>query len=349
MRRPVFLWVFSVVFGFTGGQGFAYADEPQYVPKAGEETQKPSQDMGFNPWFTIGANVSFGHNRSVVGKADGQTWTLGGSLDSGFDYQVGSHDWRNRLQVLETFTYGPPINEFVKSADQIIFSSDYYFKIASIPWFGPFARFQLDTSLFPGEDVQPTYQTQWSKGGRIVRTGKRIQLTEPLLPLNLKEVVGLFARPFSRPFLEWGFRAGFGSIQVFAEGQMALTGAMTDVNKDGIQEREIVDLHSYVQGGLEFGTTLQGKVLSQLVGYQAFADAMTPFIRQKRTGDNRGALRMTNVSIGLQISFGLTSWASLDYQFRAVRQPQLVEVFQVQNLLLLTFKHSPVEKRQPPE
>lgn len=89
--------------------------------------------------------------------------------------------------------------------------------------------------------------------------------------------------------------------------------------------------------------------MSDRVTYLAFAEAMTPFIRQKRAGDSRGAFRMTNVNLGVQLSFSLTSWASLDYQFRAVRQPQLIEAFQIQNLLLLTFKHSPVVKRTPPE
>lgn len=340
----------AVIVGLVvGSAGLVRAQQPEYVPKAEEMPQAPPPDIGFNPWLTIGANVSFGHNRSVVGKVDGQNWTLGGSLDTGFDYQVGSHDWRNRLQVIETFTYGPPINEFVKSADLVTLNSDYYYKIPSIPWFGPFARFQLDTVLFPGEDVQVSYDTRWSKAGKVIRTGKRIQLTDPFLPLTLKEVLGVFARPLSRTYLEWEFRAGFGSVQVFADGQMALTGATTDVDKDGIPEREVKDLHSYIQAGSEVAMTLQGSVVSDRVGYRAFAEAMTPFVRQKKSGDTRGAFRMTNVNLGVQVSFGLTSWASLDYQFRALRQPQLVEVFQIQNLLLLTFKHSPVEKRRPPE
>ncbi len=346
-HRKTAVWI--AVGAALAGASRTMAQEPKYVPEAEEAALAPPPDMGFNPWVTIGANVSFGHNRSVVGKADGQNWTLGGSLDTGFDYQVGSHDWRNRLQVLETFTYGPPIDEFVKSADQVTLGSDYYYKIPAVPWLGPFARFLLDTSLFPGEDVQVTYDTQWSKDGRVIRTGKRIQLTDPFLPLTLKEAVGLFARPLSRPVVEWEFRAGFGSVQVFADGQMALTGALTDVDGDGVQEREVQDLHSYVQAGTEVAMTLQGKVVGDRVGYLAFAEAMTPFLRQKRTGDDRGAFRMTNVNLGVQVSFGLTSWASLDYQFRAVRQPQLIEAFQIQNLLLLTFKHSPVAKRTPPD
>jgi len=235
----------------------------------------------------------------------------------------------------------------VKSADQVTLSSDYYYIIPSIRWLGPFARFQLDTSFFPGDDTQASYETQWTKDGRLFHTGKRLKLTDSFLPLTLREAIGLFARPFSTPEFEWEFRLGFGSTQVFADGQMALTGKTTDIDGNHIPEIEVKDLASYVQGGSEAAMTLQGALAENRFKYRAYGVALTPFLRSKKSGDSRNAFRMTNVELGIQISYALTSWASLDYQFRAVRQPQLIEVFQFQNLLLITFKHNLVEKRAP--
>jgi hypothetical protein len=54
-------------------------------------------------------------------------------------------------------------------------------------------------------------------------------------------------------------------------------------------------------------------------------------------GDTRSPVALTNVQLDAKVSFRLVEWASIDYQLRAIRQPQVVDVFQVQNTLLLTF------------
>ena len=65
---------------------------------------------------------------------------------------------------------------------------------------------------------------------------------------------------------------------------------------------------------------------------------MTPFAHSALpAGDNRGAMALTNVEIDATLSFKLVDWASLDYELKALRQPQLLDRFQVQNNLLLTF------------
>jgi hypothetical protein len=49
------------------------------------------------------------------------------------------------------------------------------------------------------------------------------------------------------------------------------------------------------------------------------------------------------------LSFKLVEWASLDYILKTLRQPQLVQDWQVQNMLLLTFGYSYSRRQfQPP-
>ena len=86
--------------------------------------------------------------RQVVGQVDGQSWTLGGSIDTGVDYNNGPHQWLNNLSILDSFSYAPPINEFVKATDNFVFHSEYYYRIPSVKWLGPFADFKLETSMF---------------------------------------------------------------------------------------------------------------------------------------------------------------------------------------------------------
>jgi hypothetical protein len=54
-----------------------------------------------------------------------------------------------------------------------------------------------------------------------------------------------------------------------------------------------------------------------------------------------------NIDLGGQLSFKLVEWASLDYQIKAVREPQVLDGFQVRNSLLLTMGlgYKPDEKK----
>jgi hypothetical protein len=127
--------------------------------------------QGWNPYFTIGANVNFSHNRKVVGQQDGQAWTVGASINTGVDYNNGSHQWLTNLSILDTFNYAPPINEFVEASDSLALHSEYYYRIPKVSWLGPFIDFKLETSLFEGEDVRSGYDNKWAIDGQIIHKG----------------------------------------------------------------------------------------------------------------------------------------------------------------------------------
>ncbi|MBM4398523.1 MAG: hypothetical protein FJ087_22920 [Deltaproteobacteria bacterium] len=57
---------------------------------------------------------------------------------------------------------------------------------------------------------------------------------------------------------------------------------------------------------------------------------------------------MTNVELGAKVSFKLVSWASLDYEFRALRVPQVTDEFQLQNMLPLNFSYTRTWTPEPP-
>ena len=65
---------------------------------------------------------------------------------------------------------------------------------------------------------------------------------------------------------------------------------------------------------------------------------MLPVLNNDSSG--RSAADLLNVSAYTDISFKLVSWASLDYKLRVLREPQLVDAWQVQNSLLLSFSYT---------
>ena len=335
--KKIFTTIGLTMVVLTGFQLQSVAKDGVYVKKP-EALKKDGLVQGWNPYFTIGANISFGHNYQVVGQQNGQSWTLGGSIDTGVEYNGGPHQWLTNLAILATFNYGPPINEFVKSADSLVLHSEYYYRIPKVSWLGPYADFKLETSMFEGEDVRADSNNTWVMDGQVIHKGKRLKLTESFQPLTLKEVVGLFARPFSKKSFQWQFTAGIGSYQVFADGQKALD------DDDSTPVIEVKALHSYWQAGAEAGTEIKGIVLNDRLSYRVYANAMFPFAHTSDKQD-RNIIELTNVEMGAKLSVQIFSWASLDYEFKAVRQPQLVDQFQIQNNLLLTFKYTPVKKR----
>lgn len=315
----------------------AFSKDDVFLKKIDTLKQKKGVE-GWNPYFTVGGTVNFSHSRKVIGQLDGQSWTLGGMIDTGVDYNHGPHQWLTNLSILDSFTYAPPINEFVKATDDFVFHSEYYYRIPSAKWLGPYADFKLETSIFEGTDVRSDYNNTWVLDGKVIHKGKRFKLTESFQPLTLKEVVGLFARPFSSKAFQWQFTAGFGSYQISEDGQLALN------DNSATTAIEVMKLKSYTQAGAEIGTEIKGLVLKDRLTYKAYTNAMFPFVRTGDSG-NRSVVELTNIEIGAKLSVKIFSWASLDYEFKAVRQPQMLDAFQIQNNLLLTFKYTPVKKR----
>jgi hypothetical protein len=312
------------------------------APALGEDVvpdnKKPDEIKKEDGWtflLTPGLSVAFADNRSVTGQTDGSTFTLGFNLLSGFDFRSGDHQVRTRLTINEAFSRSPVLEEFAKSTDIFKFESLYLYSI--LPWLGPYARFSLDASMFEGYDRR-ALATQWRvtylDGTTLDRWGYNLRLTDGFQPLTIKESAGFFAKPYDTLECALEFRAGFGGMHGIADGQKAVK------DDGGTPMVEVLELQSFDQGGVELGMTLWGEVFDKKVVYKLGAEIMMPVIYALPDGDDRGTLDLTNVDVNATLSFKLLSWMTIDYVFRAMRQPQMVDAFQIQNSLLLTASYA---------
>ncbi|HSA24043.1 MAG TPA: hypothetical protein P5076_21465, partial [Myxococcota bacterium] len=310
------------------------------------DNKKPEEikkDEGWNFILTPGLSLAFADNRAVVGQTDGSTFTLGVNLLAGFDFRSGDHQIRTRLTINEAFNRNPVLEEFVKSTDIFKFEALYLYSI--LPWLGPYARFSLDTTMLEGFDHR-AQATQWHitylDGTTLDRWGYNLRLTDGFQPLTIKESAGFFAKPYDTAECALEFRAGFGGLHGVADGQKAVK------DDGGTPMVEVLELDSFDQGGVELGMSLWGEVFDKKVSYKVGAEFMMPVIYSLPDGDDRGTGELTNIDINATLSFKLLSWMSLDYVFRAMRQPQMVDAFQIQNSLLLTASYAffqPEEKK----
>ncbi|MGM0575250.1 MAG: hypothetical protein ACQEXJ_05930 [Myxococcota bacterium] len=310
----------------------AHALEPAFVPTEEDVKAEEAERDGWDGLLEIGANMAFGSNKDVVGKQNGETWTFGLTLDSGLRLSRNKHDWRNTLSIQETFSRTPVIDEFVKTADTLDVQSIYYF--LAKPWIGPFALVALDAPLLPGYDYRPEPRHyDLIDGDRLKTDSENLRLTDSFQVLTLKQSVGAFVRPVREDTIEVEARAGFGAREVFADGALAVND--DDATPDTI---EVLALDSYAQGGAELAASLVGSLNEGKVTYKAWGEALFPFIHDAE-GD-RSVAELTNAEFGASLSFQLVEWASLNYQFKAVRQPQLIDEWQIQNNLLLSVGYT---------
>jgi Protein of unknown function (DUF3078) len=304
------------------------------VPKPDEpKKDAPAVRQGWDPRLSLAVNASFGDNRGVVGQADGGTLGFGIKFDAGFDYNRGKHEWRNSLSLAAGLTRTPVIPQFVKSSDLLGLESIYLYHLR--PWFGPFARATMLTSMFRGADVRPapvTYLITRPDGTVDTRKATQLTLSDPFQPMTLKQSVGPFIQPLTSEKANVEIRAGLGGQETLAAHQLAV------VDDKATTEIEVKELTSVNQVGAEAAIDFWGTASDKRVTYRAGIDAMVPLAHTAlKAGDTRGAFALMNLEMGAQISFKLVEWASLDYQIKAIREPQVLDAFQVRNSLLLSF------------
>jgi hypothetical protein len=322
----------------------AAAEDVDYVVDADVKQGDDTRRQGWDFTASVGSSISFNDNRKVVGQPDGASWLMGLNFAGAADMLYGKHEWRNSLTIKESFSRTPLIDEFVKSSDELKLESLYIYRFLP-PWLGAFGRFALETALLEGEDMRASetlYKVSRLDGTVDEHKGERLLLTDAFQPLKLKESLGLVYTPISGDKISLEARLGFGARHVLADDQFAITD--DDATADVI---EVTELESFNQAGAEAVLSAWGKLAGKRVTYKVSAEAMTPFLHgDLPAGDDRGAMDLTNIELLAKLSFKLVEWASLDYEFKALREPQLVDEWQLQNNLLLTFSFSLIDAEQ---
>ena len=92
------------------------------------------------------------------------------------------------------------------------------------------------------------------------------------------------------------------------------------------------------QLGVEAAAEIWGTLVEKRLIYKVAADVLVPLaFTELAPGDDRSAADLTNFSLLGALSVKVVSWASLDYELKLLREPQLIDQLQVQNNLVATF------------
>lgn len=320
--------------------------------------------------------LSFTDQQRVVGQVDGSTINFGVKVEAHTDVIHDAHEWRNSALLNAGVTRTPNIPQFIKNTDSLQIESIYLYHLK--PWVGPFARIRLDTPMFAGTDVRPgatnykvtrqdgtTFQTCDPDSGEACATTK-LPLTNGFQPLTLKESLGVFAQPYQSKSVTVEARLGFGAQEILADKQFALAdvaddatncpaGAASPGTKSAIPCVEVTQLSDVLQAGLEANLEVWGTTYEDKITYKVYGGILAPFAHGSLpqtyldAGGTDDIGQLTNVDVGANVAFKLVDWATLTYEFKAVRVPQLLpDTFQVRNTLMLTMGYGIDNRPAPP-
>ena len=327
-------------------------------------------EPGWHPLLVLSGNFALGQTKNVPGTADGVIYNFGYLLNSGIGYLSDNreHEWLNTLKMQLGFSRTAVVDAVVKSLDTIDFKTSYLYHLPSVPWMGPFVSFRVNTTMLPGYDIRAAdtnvlklavaEDLQFSDAGNpidadgnvinaghdrvhTVNAGKKIDLTDAFAPSTLKESLGLFAAPISNKKMRLEARAGFGVWETFVRDGYVIED--NDATADILELRALQDV---VQLGPELGLTFTG-IVDEKITYSLSALAMQPVYHNAQT-DLEG-VELMNVELEAILGVALAEWISIDYAFKAVRQPLLVEDWQIQNTLFVSINFSIVGAEIPEE
>jgi hypothetical protein len=309
------------------------------ITMAEEAALNKKLDDGWHPKLNLGANLSFGSSSNVIGQPDGDSKTFGANLDGSLIYKNGQNEWQNSLKYIGATSATPALPRYVKSNDELTFSSLYLYSLKDYDWLGPYVRVQARTAAFRGEDIraQPKdYQIQSNEGVvKSTQTGlTTFQLTEAFKPLTAQESVGAFFRLVNEPKIKIKTRLGLGAQQVDASGQLTL--ADKSETADII---EVKELPTYQQMGVEGGLLLEGKI-DEKSDYALTFDFLTPIGAELAEGDERDDLELTNMDLKFKLTSKVFEWVSFSYEFNLREQPQLLDETQITHLMSMNFAYS---------
>jgi hypothetical protein len=300
---------------------------------------------GWHPFLAVGTTLQIGTASNVVGRVDGETYSIGATVNGRLNLKRGQHEWNNRLAFQVQQTNAPGLSGWIKSLDLLKIESNYVWSPS--PNIGVYAGGSVDTSLFGTEDVRagPTeYRIKEVNGtfsgdfGGVTKAGgglKQVLLARELAPTTIGQGVGANIKVWEGYGHKFQARVGLGAQEVFARNAIAIADdPLTPTLVEALRLRD------FQQVGAQIRFTADG-ALRKNITYGFLGEVLLPFYNSIDTG--KGFVDTVNVAIDLKVGFKMTKWFSLEYVLGARRQPLLVDKWQIWQGLLASFAFNLIE------
>lgn len=288
---------------------FVLVQDPDTEEFQGAGEVDPNSTIGRDKAWTvrgvIGASLVFNQS-DQVGVQEGETY--GGSVffDGAAIYREGRNLWHTRFELEEEQSQAPEDDYFVNVADRLYLHTIYTYVL--VPWFGPYARVGLETSLLDRyQQFEETGdRTVFDTDGevlRVIEDSDRVKLGGTFAPFRLFEGAGGNFKVLRKRNVELDLRLGMGARQTWANDLISYSdnsGTFTAVD-----DNYITGFEGAVVGFLR---------LERWVTLSTEFDGLVAFDREDSTFTWRN-----------QLNIRLASFVSLALRYNMAFEPSLTE------------------------
>lgn len=270
-----------------------------------------------------GGGVSLTSQTNVTGAADKTELTPSFYFDLLAQFAPDKHYFYGRFNSEESFTQRD-WKHYVKNTDFLRLDTLYAYRL--VEFLGPYARFGMETTLFPGFLYFDEPRTVVEGEEKKASGTKVFRITDSFLPLTLKSGAGLRFNTLPSPWFNVWALVGVGS-------RFSFTGTtFKDADKDkeitGNDNYEVEAVESFRSYGLE-STLVFNLSLTRWVIASVEFDGLFPF-----EDFTRPTLRWDN-NLGLRI----TSFISANYIYRLKYEPEFNKDLQHDHQVQLRFSY----------
>lgn len=335
--RPI--WSAVCVLTITFSSSLFAQEKPNYLLKKKDTNQRAKENAcdckdekpkpkGPPPEWTyklkVGAVLEYNNSRGVVGRLDGTSRSFSASLHGQANWERDRHNVRNRMDARGVIVKTQNTGRWVPASDYIELESIYQYRF--LPYFGPFARLGMNTSMFVGRDLRTNSVQYQMPDGSLTEERTELRLSDPFKPITFLQSVGAFYNPVREENFDIDVRTGIGVREIFAGGQL---GILDQSDTQGIVE--VVDLKTYTEAGLEFIVMFRGELFDDTLSYFTGGEFLLPVVRSKEPGDNRKSVDLISKIYRIGVAYKLAKRATILYELRLVHQPQLIDRYQIVN------------------
>lgn len=287
------------------------------VPEA--EVFKPSG--GFWGSLVLGADGSMNARSHAPGLPEGVSFTVRAFADGRLSAEIAGNPLLFRLQIEEGQTKNPDI-PWQNSTDRAKLDGLYVYQLA--PWIGPYVRVGGETNLLPsdkffGKEKTITWLDPNCPDGQCSRVGTEVHLSPGFGNTNLKEGAGLNLRVLKTIFAETTLRTGLGGRHRIARDLLtAVSDGDTAATFERAASNDLVGFEA---------TVLASARLTRFVILNLELDSLLPF------DDPSNVVLDLDGSVALK----LTSYVSVNYRLRFLRDRSLSKLDSLQQDVLLRF------------
>jgi hypothetical protein len=279
---------------------------------------------------TLGGGLDFSRQTNVVGTSDNTLFTPSLYADAVGQWLPGRNLVYGQFTLDEVFTQRDG-KRLEKTADDVQLYLLYSYKVTKR--MGPYVRAGIRTTLFPGYVYFSKKQTvvEVDQSGNVLHTWKhrdRFQTSDPFFPMTLLGGVGLrMDTPPSTGFNAWAL-LGMGGRKKLAGGTLTSAsspdGWVGRVSPTAL--RRAIDEDQF---GAELTIVAQGSLL-RFFNYTAQFEYFPPF----------NNLDDPDLRLDTNLGLRLTSYVSLNYSYRMLRDPKYSEFLQHDHRATVRFSYT---------